>query len=174
MTKSFGIACDPLKWKPPKRGFLKFNCDGAWCSQTNSLGFAGLVRDDKGVVMAVFADRKSGKFNALEAEGNAILKAMEIADSRNWDKVVFELDSAQVIAGILSGVLDERSKLSWSFRCSALFSLHSDWELSHIWREANKAADLLAKKACRLNWNWISSDAIPACLSSHCSLEVIE
>ncbi|KAL9679837.1 hypothetical protein QQ045_017708 [Rhodiola kirilowii] len=40
--------CDPLKWKPPKRGFLKFNCDGAWCSQSNSMGYAGLVRDDKG------------------------------------------------------------------------------------------------------------------------------
>ncbi|KAL9689708.1 hypothetical protein QQ045_010097 [Rhodiola kirilowii] len=32
---SSNSACDPLKWKPPKKWFLKFNGDGAWCTQSN-------------------------------------------------------------------------------------------------------------------------------------------
>ncbi|CAM8926233.1 unnamed protein product [Rhodiola kirilowii] len=171
---STDFVCDPLKWKPPKRGFIKINCDGAWCLESNIMGFAGLARDDKGVVMVAFASWKSKKGSALEAEGRAILQAMEVAGSLGWDKVVFELDSFQVISGILAGGLDEQSKLSWSFRCSELFSHHPDWELSHVWREANNGADALAKKACKNKWSWLSTEAIPICLSPHCSLESVE
>ncbi|KAL9690986.1 hypothetical protein QQ045_011403 [Rhodiola kirilowii] len=87
------------------------------------MGYAGLARDDKGVVLRAFAGWKCGRSNALEAEGCAILKAIKIADSLRWDKVVFELDSVSVIANILSGVSDEHSSMSWSSSCSALFTL---------------------------------------------------
>ncbi|CAM9001934.1 unnamed protein product [Rhodiola kirilowii] len=156
--------CDPLRWKAPKKGFLKINCDGAWCAQRNALGYAGLVRDEEGTVMFAFASWESKKGSVLEAEGKALLQAMEVADVRKWEKVVFEMDSIQAISGILAGGLDDQSKLNWSARCSDLFNRHPEWELSHVWREANKGADVLAKKACYDKWSWSKSEALPVCL----------
>ncbi|CAM8900280.1 unnamed protein product [Rhodiola kirilowii] len=139
---------DPLKWRPPKMGYLKINCEGAWSVQSNSIGVGCIVRDGEGIVRGAFATwilKRKG--SELEAEGRAILQAMEAAELVQWDKVLFESDSIQAILGILAGVMDdEYSRQVWGSRCSELLSRHPEWEISHVWREANKGADLLAKK----------------------------
>ncbi|KAL9669174.1 hypothetical protein QQ045_006717 [Rhodiola kirilowii] len=144
---STDYVCDPLKWKPPKRGFLKINCDGAWCPQSNIMGYAGLVRDDKGAV--IWRLSQAGRARRVANWRRKAGIFFRICRLAEMGQGVVELDSIQVISGILAGVLDEQSKLTWSTRCSDLFSHRPEWELSHVWREANKGDDVLAKKACK-------------------------
>ncbi|KAL9671830.1 hypothetical protein QQ045_009403 [Rhodiola kirilowii] len=92
--------------------------------------------------------------------------AMEIISNMNVEMAIFELDSTQVIAGVLCGSFGDYSGSIWGGRCLKLFAEHPRWELSHTWREANKGADLLARKACGESWRWTNRKAIPFCPSA--------
>ncbi|PPD70180.1 hypothetical protein GOBAR_DD32946 [Gossypium barbadense] len=44
-----------FKWKPPPKGFLKFNVDGSFSKQQAYVGIGSLCRDNRGVGLIVFS-----------------------------------------------------------------------------------------------------------------------
>lgn len=43
-----------LKWRPPIKGFVKINCDGAWKSAESPAGVGVVCRDQNSVVIALW------------------------------------------------------------------------------------------------------------------------
>lgn len=133
---------------------LKLNVDGSFSTTSNMMYTGGLIRDSNG-------DWKSG-FSTIEGPGNALLA--EILTVKNglthaWVNgarvVLCETDSAEVHS-LLTGDND----LSYHAHSGVIGDIRTlirrDWTISfeHVLREANMAADYLAKNAASLSSWW--------------------
>lgn len=57
-----------VKWIPPKTGFVKFNLDGCSKGNPGSCGGCGIIRDEKGIIIAAYVIPLSSKaYNMAEA-----------------------------------------------------------------------------------------------------------
>ena len=129
-------------WHSPSIGFLKLNVDGSLNS--NYGGGGGLLRDVNGNMLWCFGFPSSHKSIEL-IELEAIVKGMELCKSHGFNQVLVETDS-QIIAKCLvshSVRWDMWNDISWA----KILLRDTKSSISHIWRECNRAADYVAKKA---------------------------
>lgn len=104
----------------------------------------GVFRDASGAWQGGFT-RRLGACSILMAELWGVLTALQYAASREFSHVIIETDSATSVSLITKGC-------SSSHPCASIILLinqflHRDWtiQISHIYREANRAVDYLAK-----------------------------
>ncbi|XP_019431606.1 PREDICTED: uncharacterized protein LOC109338757 [Lupinus angustifolius] len=129
-------------WNPPLHDRIKINSDGAvMCSPGNAAGGA-LFRNHRGEFLRVFADF-FGIHDALYAELNSAIMAINFAHKKGWLSVWLKSDSALVVE-IFKGKTMVPWKLinKWN-HCKALLS-SMDCIVSHVYREGNSCADKLA------------------------------
>ncbi|CAL0301660.1 unnamed protein product [Lupinus luteus] len=116
--------------KPPNFGWVKVNSDGA---AIGCPGFAG-----GGGFGAYF-----GIQNSLYAEIMAAIVVVKIASHKGWSRIWLETDSTVLIDCFLL-----KKQVPWKLRNLWLKCLHSisliKFKVSHIYREGNSCADLLA------------------------------
>ncbi|CAM8982037.1 unnamed protein product [Rhodiola kirilowii] len=152
------IVTDPDKdlcWQAPRRGFVKLNVDGAWDRFSRRAGIGICGRDDLGIVWLVEARSVEDGSSCQEVEAKALLRALQIAEEKGLQKVIFETDSAEVFKAVMQGPGKE---------CRILLDRNSEWSMNLIFREANSCADKLAREAREKDWNWINQVALPRCL----------
>ena len=66
------------KWRPPREGFYKINCNGTFLQNSKSGGWGCIIRDHKGAFMAAAAGHLEFLSSALHAESLACLKGLEL------------------------------------------------------------------------------------------------
>ncbi|EOY04744.1 Uncharacterized protein TCM_019931 [Theobroma cacao] len=111
------------------------------------LGIGGVLRDDKGAVKMVFS-KKAGWGDANLAEALAVGEAMILFATSSWANstgIIIESDSMNVVSW---ASLPEKSP--WSLRqlflqIALLKGRVAGWQIRHILRSGNEAADSLAK-----------------------------
>jgi hypothetical protein len=96
-------------------------------------------------------------------EAVALLDAIHFTDVNRWDRVVFETDSATLVQA-LSYPSHGDSEFS-AIVSSIIYqlSLHSNFEVKFVRRQANMVAHTLARAAC----SWASHrifDSYPSCI----------
>ncbi|CAN1779029.1 Putative ribonuclease H protein At1g65750 [Linum perenne] len=132
-----------ISWIPPPDDWLKINTDGSVIHPHSLAAAGGIIRDFQGHAIDGFS-ANLGACSIMRAE----LLAAEIGLTRAWDlgakKVILELDS-------LAAVLSIQELSAWDTRHGLTLRqiqlLRSrDWQavVQHCYREANRAADLLA------------------------------
>ncbi|XP_075660877.1 uncharacterized protein LOC142630725 [Castanea sativa] len=134
-------------WLPPQPGVYKVNVDEAVFKNLSSAGMGVLIRDYKGQVVAALSQRVFAPLGSLEVEAKAMEAAVIFARDVGIQNIIFEGDSLQVynclhgsskappaVANVLNGIL---------------FHLQSfcSFDFSHIRREGNKPAHILAQHA---------------------------
>ncbi|KAL9677816.1 hypothetical protein QQ045_015652 [Rhodiola kirilowii] len=92
-------------WQAPRKGYLKFNVDGAWDGNSLKVGFGVCGRDEKGIVWVAEAGWMENICSSQEAEAMALLRVLEITEERRIQKAVFE---TELCYGIQEG--DTRAK----------------------------------------------------------------
>lgn len=132
------------RWALPPSGYMKCNVDGSYISSERESTAGWVIRDDfgtyNGAVQAVGA--KVG--NALDAELQAILMALQHCWMKGYRKIILESDCLKAIQFLrdknlyFSGYNWIRDITWWSRK-------FEDVRFSWISREANKVADKLAK-----------------------------
>jgi len=99
----------------------------------------------------------------LEGEAVALLEALHFANANRWDRVVFESDSSILVQALSSpGHGDSEFYVIVSSIIYQL-SLHSNFEVKFVRRQANMVAHSLARAAC----SWVSHrmfDSYPSCI----------
>ncbi|KAF3438526.1 hypothetical protein FNV43_RR21288 [Rhamnella rubrinervis] len=85
----------PLKWVPPSPGFLKINCDGAFCPKLRKGAAGFMVRNWRGDVVChrhvlLLAS------DALTIEGQVVFHALLTARRMGFDKIIVETDCANL------------------------------------------------------------------------------
>ncbi|XP_047978624.1 uncharacterized protein LOC125220501 [Salvia hispanica] len=129
-------------WRPPDPRWVKLNVDGAFLSSSQVGGGGGVVRDSEGEILSAFsAGLKAG--SGLEAEAAAVLIGIHLA-KQFGNQIWIELDSEVVVRWLTEDQLGSADS------CIILAKIRRElggtiWRASHIFREGNKVADLLAK-----------------------------
>ena len=71
-------------------GWIKINTDAAISNNVSAL--AAIARNTKGEVLQVWT-KLHISHSPLQAEASAILWAIQLAQSLNWDHIIFEVDA---------------------------------------------------------------------------------
>ncbi|CAM8960205.1 unnamed protein product [Rhodiola kirilowii] len=158
--------CGETSWRAPKRGFIKFNVNGAWDVVSGKSGIGVCGRDDLGFVWLAEARWLGILASSQEVEAMALLRALELAEEKQIRRTVFETDCAFVFKMVTQGSGPADQVAVVIQRCRDLFEKNSLWSLDLIFREANSCADKLAKEAKYKHWSWSNQSALPICLSS--------
>ncbi|XP_077249345.1 uncharacterized protein LOC143888834 [Tasmannia lanceolata] len=148
-------------WIKPTPPIIKVNTDAA--VQNGSAGLGGLAHDSAGKVLHMFSIRHAcEEIHILELK--AILHGIRLAKSKNILRIWIESDSLTAVNVIkkiwacpwkaIPVVADIREALS---------PLHQ-WDKSHVWREANSAADFLSKPDCSYEGDDIPGSTCPPSL----------
>ncbi|XP_057771115.1 uncharacterized protein LOC130990904 [Salvia miltiorrhiza] len=138
-------------WWPPVNNWIKVNTDGSALGAPGKIGAGGVFRDKFSWVRGCF-HVKGGIGFALEAELLAVITAIQIAHARHWRQLWIESDSTYIVH-----LLHERStSVPWRFAAvwKKILLLLKDFQIqiSHIYREGNKVADILAADERHEGW----------------------
>ena len=131
-----------ITWKRPPDDFIKLNFDGSVKSDsTASAGF--ILRNTDGNPLLA-SSNSCGKSNVLCAEAFALRAGLYAALLNGHKKIMVEGDSKIVI-----DCLNNKCSIPWKILSiikdiQTLAKLFSEISFTHIWREANFAADAVA------------------------------
>ena len=134
-------------WVPPPRNVFKVNVDAAVFAQQKAVGIGVIIRDDMGRLEAALSKRLDAPLGAVEAEAMAYKTRLLFAKDIGIQEVVIEGDSL-IIHHALSD--DSNPPISVSAIIQGMQELCEVFykiEFSHVRRQGNKAAHLLAKHA---------------------------
>ncbi|XP_057779593.1 uncharacterized protein LOC130998178 [Salvia miltiorrhiza] len=138
-------------WWPPPHQWIKVNTDGSALGAPGRIAAGGVFRDSRSLVRGCF-HVKGGLGFAFEAELLAVITAIQIAHQRTWFSLWVESDSTYIV-----GLLTSRSlNVPWRFLASwrriltllENFTLH----ITHIYREGNRAADIMTSNTMEEGW----------------------
>ncbi|GKV23781.1 hypothetical protein SLEP1_g33477 [Rubroshorea leprosula] len=152
-------------WSPPSPGFAKLNTDGSALTNPGIAGAGGLLRDHLGRWMVGFS-RSIGWTTSIAAELWAIRDGLEIAAGKGISKTIVETDSKVAVLLIESIDTTLHSLGTLISDCRWLLRLFTDARISHIYREANAAADFLAKLGSTSANDFVLYEESPPGLSS--------
>ena len=140
----------PVVWNLPPFGWIKINTDGAAPGSTGDASCGGVCRNFQGFVLAAFSNFLGVNKTALEAEIYGVMVAIDYAYSRGWRRVWIECDSDQTVKLINSAKKDVPPSLrnNWLITLQKIAAM-ADFKVTHIFREGNKVADLLANHGLR-------------------------
>lgn len=103
---------------------------------------------------------------AYEAELWGVLDGLKLAKAKGFERIKLCVDSASVVAGLQGSTLG--CVRGAQLLCKIKELLRMDWhvDISHVYREANKCADLLASLGCSSDKHWVEPFQPPAVLGS--------
>ncbi|GKV53729.1 hypothetical protein SLEP1_g60246, partial [Rubroshorea leprosula] len=146
-----------IGWSPPPPGFLKLNTDGSAQGNPGMAGAGGIFRYHNGSWIYGYS-RRVRFTTSLAVELWAIRDGLDIAVSRGISKLILETDSK--VAEILLKSADHNfhSLGVLIHDCRRLMQGVPDFQIHHIYREANAAADFLAKLGVSSSFDFMLYD----------------
>ncbi|XP_059437060.1 uncharacterized protein LOC132170186 [Corylus avellana] len=152
---------EEVKWQPPPPNSVKINWDAAMNHTNKVIGLRIIARDERGKFMAAFSKQQDIDTELVVAEAMAALHAIILSQEMNFQNVVFEGDSLQVVQAVNSvsqcnsiyGHLIEDIKVGLNKMATSSFT--------HVTRDANGAAHALAVMARNHVTGIVKWDSIP-------------
>jgi ribonuclease HI len=137
-------------WQPPLLNWYKCNADGASCGNPGNAACGGVFRDHNADFIFAFSEPLGvGSYDFSEMCG--AMKAVEIAFEKNWLNLWLELDSSLVVAAFKNPA----KLVAWPLRNRGknVMTMISQMNciVTHIFREGNSVADLLANHGLTSN-----------------------
>ncbi|XP_077232005.1 uncharacterized protein LOC143865715 [Tasmannia lanceolata] len=117
--------------------------------ENDGAGLGGVIRDSEGEIVVLFST-EAPKEDIFMLELEAIYKGIQLASSRGYDRIWLESDSLVAVQIISDQVEPPWKSVKILQQIKEKISSFSSWKISHIWREANSAADYLSKRSCPL------------------------
>ncbi|KAK9990739.1 hypothetical protein SO802_025724 [Lithocarpus litseifolius] len=151
----------PIKWNKPIPGWHKLNTDGASLGNPGKAGGGGLIRNSDGVWIRGYS-RSIGYTTSVMAELWALRDGLSLAIQLGIRNLVVELD-AKVIVKMLNNADNSNKKFSpLLFDCRSLMARFTQVQVAHVFREANRCADYLAKNGCCMREDFVIFDVSPS------------
>ena len=133
-----------IRWEKPRNGWLTLNTDGLVASGSGIAGGGGLLRDANGDWVTGFA-RRIGTTSSFMAELWALRDGLQLCLHLHIQAVSIELDSKSIVEIFNSQTHATTSISSLIEDCKYMISKIPQTRTRHIFREANRCADFLAK-----------------------------
>nr|POE78573.1 putative ribonuclease h protein [Quercus suber] len=139
------------RWSPPPLGWAKVNFNGAMFKDKNLAGLGGVIRNDKGLIMAAFTHTIPLPTSVEMVEVLAARTALSLAKDLCLNKVQLEGDSEVIVNALSKGGMDSSSFRHIVKDISLLSSAFQCLSFSHTRRLGNKLAHCLARLACNFS-----------------------
>jgi hypothetical protein len=97
----------PCRWHPPPANFLKINIDGAFCEKEKKGAWGFVIRDCDGHGVLAGSGNLLAVNDALSAEAEACLAALNAAMDAGISQVIVETDSTSLVAALQSPSFDQ-------------------------------------------------------------------
>ena len=141
-----------------------------WKHEEGVRGYGAVFRDFRGHFLGAFAANIDIP-SSIAAEVMAVIMAIELAWVRDWKHIWLEVDSSLVLDYIrCPALVPWQLKVRW-FNCLSQIS-HMTFRSTHIFRERNKVADVLANHGISLT-NLVWWDEPPQFIFSHCNDDLL-
>ena len=134
--------------KPPFNWF-KLNTYGASCGNPGRARSGGVLRDNAGEWVRGFA-RSVGSTTSIVAEFWALRDGLQLAIQLGVQYLEVELDAEVVLDVINFGNSPNAAYSSLLFDCILLLEKIPHITVKHVFREANRSVDALARICCNL------------------------
>ena len=148
-----------VRWQKPEEGWFKLNSDGASLGNPGKVGGGGVIRNCNGNWVKGYK-RKVGVATSIIgfiAEFWA-LSGLILADQLGITHLAVELDAKVIVLLVLSNNDSNRAYSPILNDCRFLLSRFQHFKVSHIFREANRAVDRLAKEGCSSTFDFVILD----------------
>jgi ribonuclease HI len=136
-------------WQPPLIGWIKCNIDGAAVGCPGSASCGGVFRNHSADFILGFAE-PLGLSTSYFAELCGAMRAIEIAFQNNWHNIWIETDSSLVVSAFQCPNRDVPWVLRNRWRNVVRMARSMNCLVSHIFREGNQVADLMANHGLTL------------------------
>ncbi|XP_062028884.1 uncharacterized protein LOC133744870 [Rosa rugosa] len=140
-------------WSPPPIGWVKANLDGAFDQYTNCGGLGVIIRDSSGLILGGCCRKVSNVTTPAMVEAFAARLACQFAD------IMSDEEDASGYGRIVEDISFFQASLSSSY-------------FTHVFRESNSAAHMLAKLALNssldLAWSGQFPSSISNFVANHC------
>ena len=150
----------PVCWNKPQEWWFKLNSDGASLGNLGKAGGGGLIRDSYGKWIKGYM-RYFGINTSIIAEFWALRDGLTLASQLGITHLAVELDAKVVVDLILSRKTPNGSYTSLLNDCRYLLRQFQQTVIRHVFREANRGVDSLAKGACSLTSDFVVFDVPP-------------
>ena len=134
-------------WSPPRQDWYKINTDGVVFRDIGCCGSGVVIRNEEGQIMGAMSKRWDLPLGALEIEAKAVEDGVQLAWDLGLKRIIIESDSQTVVNAIrdqsvvLSSIQHVIEGIGVDLRW------FDAWKVSHICRETNSAAHILARNA---------------------------
>ena len=151
----------PVRSIKPLEGWHKLNTDGASFGNPGKAGGGGIIRDSQGNWIKGYS-RSIGFTTSNIAELWALRDGLNLAIQLGLQQIEVELD-AKVIVDLLNSNNNPNTAYSPLLSdCRLLLAGIPQVRVAHVFREANKCVDLLAKKGCSMQEDFALFDFLPS------------
>ena len=155
-----------IRWEKPRAGWLTLNSDGSVASTVGPVGGGGLVRDENGEWVMGFARRIRNASSYL-VELWALRDGLQLCLQIHAQTVVIELDVKAIVDAFNSPTVSNSVVSSIMDECRYLATRIPQKRFRHIYREANRCADYLARIGTLLESNFIVFSSPPVDLVNY-------
>ena len=153
-----------VMWTPPPPSLFKINVDGALSKLNSSVGIGVVIQDDANQVVATLCKRIHASLGPLEVETKAFEAGLQLARDTSLQDIVLEGNSL-VIVRALCGLSYPPSSVASLILGMQLFSSKFHMvNVSHVRRQGNKLAHIIAKYALSIDDSIVWIEEIPYCI----------
>ena len=135
------------RWTPPPPDRYKVNVDGAVFKAQKAVGVGVLIRDCNGQVIAALSKRINAPLGPLETEAKAFEAGVQFAKDIGVQDIIIEGDSLTVVNALCGNTSPPSSVAAVIAGIKVLSGFVRQLDYSHVRRQCNRPAHLLAKHA---------------------------
>ena len=139
-------------------GWFKLNANGASFGNPGKVDGGGLIRDHHGSWVKGYM-RHIGFASSITAKFWALKDGLMLASQLGITQLLVELDANVVVDLMLSSKSFNNSFSTLLNDCNYLLCQFNQVRISHVYQEANKCTDHLAKRGWILIWNFVVLDS---------------
>jgi ribonuclease HI len=138
-----------VRWSPPPEGTVYINCDAALFSSSRRMGLGAVIRNHIGQCVATCSELHEEVTMPEVVEALALRRALSLAGDEGFSKIMVVLDCLSLVQRVLAPSMDH---ISVGVVVQDIKALAQDFEafsLSHVYRQFNESAHILARSAER-------------------------
>ena len=143
-----------VRWNKPEEGWFKLNTDGASLGNPSKAGGGGVIRNCNGNQVKGYK-RRVRVATSIIAEFWALRDGLILADQLGITHLAVELDAKVIVQLVLSNNNSNRAYYPLLNDCRFLLSRFHHFKVNHVFKEANRVANKLAKEGCSSPFDFV-------------------
>ena len=150
-----------VSWTKPSPGWHKLDTDGASLGNPGKDGSGGLIWNCQGNYIKGFS-RSIRVTTSVMVELWALRDGLYLAFQLGINFLEIELDAKVIVEMINRTYCSNRKHSPLLHDCRSLLARFTQARVVHVFREANKCTDFLARRGCSMREDFVIFDAPPS------------